>query len=73
MCKMIFALFITCLTIHCYGGTYDVPETVRKDYALKFEEAFSLQSYGLSTKAFYLFQEAYQTALQAGEVPQKLH
>ena len=41
-------------------------------YALRFHQAFITQSLGESTKAFFQFQGAYQEALKAGEMPQKL-
>jgi hypothetical protein len=58
---------------HCHAGTLNVPESVRRNYALKFHEAFILQSSGLSTKAFYLFKDAYNEALAAGETPAKVY
>ncbi len=48
------------------------PESVRKGYALKFHEAFILQSIGQSTGAFNRFLEAFQQGTDAGESPKKL-
>ena len=73
MFKTIFTLFVCCVGLRCYAKTQDVPEAIRLNYASKFHEAFVLQSYGLSTKAFFTFKDAYQSALQAGEVPQKVY
>lgn len=66
MFKTISLLFI--LKICCiFAGTRDIPESVRKEYAEKFHEAFVTQCNGQSTRAFWIFKDAYQRALEAGE------
>ncbi len=41
-------------------------ETERKSYSDQIKTAFELQSIGESRKAFYVFKNAYQSALQSG-------
>lgn len=50
----------------------NIPSSVRREYALKFHEAFLLQSIGQSSQAFYSLQSAFQQGSRAGESPQKL-
>jgi len=66
--SLLFTLKICCL----FAGTRDIPESVRKGYAEKFNEAFVTQCNGQSTKAFWIFKEAYQRALEAGEEAAKV-
>jgi hypothetical protein len=65
---------ILCICIFGYSLCYsaNIPDTVKKEYALKFHEAFILQSVGNSTQAFFTFQNAFQQGTQVGESPQKL-
>ncbi len=58
----------------CFGfaSTRDIPESVRKEYAEKFHEAFVVQCNGQSTRAFWILKEASQRALDAGEEPLKV-
>ena len=65
--SFLFTLKICCI----FAGTRDVPESVRKEYAEKFHEAFVTQCNGQSTRAFWIFKEAYQRALEAGEEASK--
>lgn len=50
----------------------EIPENIRKQYALKLHEAFTLQCAGKSTQAFYSFQEGFQQGIKAGESAIKL-
>ena len=47
---------------YIFSGTRDIPESIRKGFAEKFHEAFLTQCNGQSTKAFWIFKEAYQRA-----------
>ncbi len=49
-----------------------VTESIRKEYATKFNQAFVLQCEGKSGQAFFMFQEAFQQGLKAGESSAKL-
>ena len=44
-----------------------IAQSTRSEYASKMHQAFALQSVGKATQAFFLFQEGYQQAIQAGE------
>jgi hypothetical protein len=66
---LVFFVFGTCFG---FAGTRDIPESVRKEYAKKFHEAFVVQCNGQSTKAFWILKEASQQALDAGEEPLKV-
>lgn len=50
-----------------------IPESIRRTYALKLNDAFMLQSFGQSTLAFFRSKEAYEEAIQAGESARKLN
>lgn len=50
----------------------EVPENTRKEYAIKFHEAFVLQSMGRSTVAFHHFLEAFNLGKNSGESSAKL-
>jgi len=52
----IFAFLL--MTCNCFAATSDIPASVRLSYALKFHDAFILQSCGLSTMSFNRFAEA---------------
>lgn len=67
---MLWRLIILCLPF--FSLVADVPDSIRRDYALKMHEAFIQQSVGLATQAFFTFKNAYQSALQAGESIQKV-
>lgn len=71
MFKMIFFLFVLRIG-YIFAGTRDIPESVRKEYAEKFHEAFVTQCNGQSTRAFWIFKDAYQRALEAGEEAAKV-
>jgi len=72
MFKGILVLFT--LGICCgFAGTRDIPEAVRKGYAEKFHDAFTLQCNGLSSRAFWMFNDASQMAINAGEEIQKIN
>jgi len=72
--RIFIFLGFCCLAITSgYASTLEVPEAKRRSYAMKFHEAFILQSSGLSTKAFYLFKDAYNEAIAAGESPLKVY
>ncbi|HEV7735799.1 MAG TPA: hypothetical protein VGO47_00260 [Chlamydiales bacterium] len=72
MYKVLFTLFVGFVCFG-YAGTREIPESVRKVYAEKFHNAFVLQCNGLSTKAFFMCDEASKMAIQAGEDAQKIN
>ncbi|HEV7736628.1 MAG TPA: hypothetical protein VGO47_04555, partial [Chlamydiales bacterium] len=72
MFKVMIALFVTCVGSG-YAKTRDIPETTRRAYAEKFHNAFALQCNGLSTKAFWMFDEASKAATKAGEEAEKIN
>ena len=60
--------FVFCSNIY----SANTSENIRKEYVLKFHEAFVLQSVGKSTQAFDRFLEAFRLGTNAGEPPKKL-
>ncbi len=66
--KILFIIFV-CIFARSEAT---VPESTRIEYALKFHEAFVLQSIGQSTQAFNLFLEAFRLGTNAGESSKKL-
>lgn len=72
MFKIILGILSLLMIHNCYAATSDIPCSIRLSYALKFHEAFIIQSYGWSTMSFNKFCEAYREALAAGESMQKI-
>jgi hypothetical protein len=65
------AVFIF-IFLHSTCFSANISSSVRREYALKFHEAFLLQSIGQSSQAFYSLQSAFQQGTRVGESPQKL-
>ena len=72
MRKSILAFFVFWVC-SSFAGTHDIPEAVRKGYAEKFHAAFNLQCNGFSSRAFWMFKEASEMAINAGEDSQKIN
>jgi len=69
MRKLLLFLLFTCFLNSSYAVT---SESKRREYALKFHEAFVLQSIGLSTQAFNRFLDAFNLGMKEGESSRKL-
>ncbi len=63
-----FKFIIFCFVV-ALRGLFATPiaEEIRKEYALKFHEAFIFQSMGATRRAYYCFKTAQQLAQKAGE------
>lgn len=68
--KIVFLTFI--ILAYSTASAKTIHEKTRTEYALKFHEAFILQSVGQSTSAFNRFQEAFCQGTESGESAKKL-
>ena len=67
--RLIFVLFFSCF--YFFAKDSNAQEN-QKVYVEKFSRAFELQSIGLTTNAFYVFKDAYKSALMMGERKSKI-
>lgn len=67
MIRKISYFLILFFAIEAHTKCSSVPESIRNKYASDLFEAFSMQSYGKSTAAFYQFENAREEAKKAGE------
>lgn len=73
MIKIVQQIFLFSFLFYgSLGHSATISLAERKECAMKFHEAFILQSVGQSTQAFFLFQSAFQQGLQIGESPKNL-
>ncbi len=68
--KLIIAVFCCVLSVVPLAAHSGPSELERRRYAEGIQNAFDLQSKGMTRQAFYVFKDTYQAALKKG-VPQK--
>lgn len=67
-----FLLFILVTFVSKASFALSVSADIRREYAIKFHEAFVLQSTGETRRAYYCFKTAQQLAQKAGESRYKI-